>query len=106
MNTLWNTKKPGEGDSGVADVSDQLGEPAVLVYDRPDWVKHPTTGAKIRVLAAGRRRMDCPSCEQDVTGHVITAEDPDSNEKVICCIDCPACDQFVWWTQDKPEQLR
>lgn len=107
MNTIWKNRNPGEPDHGVVDVSEELGTPATLLYDRPDWVRHPMTQAKIKVLAAGSMKLCCPSCDEEVTGRVIMSEDPDSSEKVLGCLDCPACNQFVWWAQPKkPDEVK
>ena len=103
--TIWKNRNPGEPDHGVTDVSEELGTPAVLLYDKPDWVRHPTTQDKVRVLAADSMQMCCPSCNEDVTGRVVIGEDPDP-KMVICCLDCPACNQFVWFTTKKPDEVK
>jgi hypothetical protein len=91
--TLWDQKKPGEAGNGVADVSDQLGDNALLIYDRPDWVRHPTTGAQLRVIDQRRVKTNCPMCKAEVTGTLTEAKGG------LKCLDCPSCKQFVWFSR-------
>lgn len=95
---IWKDRLPGEaGRFRVDDVSDQLGEGALLMHDgKPDWVRHPITQQQLRCLSQGRGAMTCPLCKKPVTGVVTEAEGGIAN------LDCPSCKQYVWFTKRVP----
>jgi len=89
--TLWFNRSPGENPN-CDDVSDQVGEPCLLVHDgRADWVRHPQTGEKLRVKATFRAQYPCPNCREDCMAKTTELE---GNLHVR---DCPACHQFVFF---------
>ena len=92
--TTWAKREPGEGDAITYDVSEEMGVPgyegAIMIAPTPDWIKHPTTGAKLRVTAKARHDVTCPMCHTKVTGSIVSADD-------LHCLDCPSCKQYVWF---------
>lgn len=89
--TTWKQRTAGEPDPGVYDVSEEVGAPALMFADRPDWVRRPDTGEQLRVLDAVIRRMQCPSCQAAVTSRVLVLE------QKIEVMECPACQQFMFY---------
>lgn len=89
--TTWKQRTAGEPDTGVYDVSEEMGGPALMLTDRPDWVRRPDTGEQLRVLDAVVRRMSCPSCQAVVQSRVLVLE------QEIEVMECPACRQFMFY---------
>ena len=87
----WFQKQPGESSSSTYDVIDEFGGPAIMIAPMPDWVKHPATGKKIRVVENKAYQINCPNCREDVTGNIVRTE------TILCCLDCPNCKQFIWF---------
>jgi hypothetical protein len=90
--TRWFTKESGESGNNVYDVSEDLnpGGSAVLVANKPDWLKHPTTGEKIKIIDQRTEPVTCPKCGVSVITTVTFAEGG------LCVIDCTACRQYIW----------
>lgn len=96
MDTLWKNRRAGDGVRlpGVEDISEELGERggALLISTGvPDWVRHPQTGAQLRVLGV-RRVAACPKCRRPVSAEALSLE---GNVSVL---DCPHGCGYVWWT--------
>lgn len=93
--TIWTERKPGElRETHVDDVSDQFpGEgSALLMYSgKPDWVRHPVDGRKMKCLDQKTVRMTCPLCRTEVVGELTFVEE---EMKVL---ECSMCKQFVWF---------
>lgn len=94
MTTKWFQRKAGELEPGVYDVTDELGEPALMLANHPDWVMRPDTGQKLRVMKAVTRRMACPVCHAEVTGRVLVL---DADIECIEVMECPHCKKFVFY---------
>lgn len=88
--TIWREQRAGEQAPKVWDVSAELGGAAILYTDRPDWVRHPQTGAQMRVLGVSTHDMDCPQC--GVRGMLQALE----LEGQIDVLECPACRQYLF----------
>lgn len=89
--TIWKERSVGDPHVSVHDVSEELGEPAVMLAERPDWVRRPDTGEQLRVLDATIRQMSCPSCQTQVKSHVLILEQD------IEVMECSACQQFMFY---------
>lgn len=91
---IWREKKVGElrDKMNTEDVSKEMGGGgALLIYSKPDWVRHPQTGEKIKVLGVKNVEMECPVCKLKAAGRLFILE---SN---LNCFECKACKQFVWF---------
>ena len=97
--TKWFDKKPGESNLvNIADVSDEVGGPALLMQaGKPDWIKHPVSGEMLRCISKTTEPVNCPMCKVSVIAPLFKAEGG------LCAIDCTACKQFVWFEVKEKE---
>lgn len=106
--TLWKTLNPEDvqGKNGpgrmVLDVSEEMGDGpdsgAVLLVDRPDWVRDPQTNEQVRVLAYFHAQSDlaCPKCKAELgRPAVMVAESSQHEDAQWMMVPCPT-DGFVW----------
>ena len=87
--TTWKHLQPGEIDNGVYDASEEFGEPALIVADKPDWVMRPDTREKLRVTGQRIVTGPCLVCGATVRARVLDLE----NDMHVT--ECPACSQFI-----------
>lgn len=109
--TNWSDHYVGGGDLhaglNVQHVKDEPGT-LVMYSGKPDWIRDPRTGAKVRCLAVAEEvGVECHNCnhthEQPVV--VIYADVDEYPQCVWRVVQCPACNKYAGRTMPRPESL-
>jgi len=95
--TIFVNKHPGTLGDRVDNVSDHFGQRGTLLYHsgKPDWVRHPITGERLRVTNLCEASCTCPECNTAGRKRILEAQTDDGP---IYAMDCRECRQFVWYT--------
>ena len=102
--TTWKENTAGKLDTAY-DVSDEMGEPALLIASQPDWIRYPAdfppelAGKTAQVTSCEMVDVICALCGVKAPRKVLTSEHG------ICVISCKHCGQYAWLKKEELSKL-
>ena len=95
MDTYWNEKRPGDDLGPLCEsLPGMPGGSGCLLMNpqrRPDWVRHPTTGDKMRVLDLFHADTHCHGCNTRQSNAQVLALEGDTY-----VYECVSCRRYIW----------
>lgn len=103
--TTWKENTAGKLDE-TYDVSEEMGEPALLIASQPDWIRYPAdfppelAEKTAQIVACEVLDVICPLCSIKTVRKVLTSEHD------ICVISCKQCGRYAWLKKEELSKLR
>ena len=103
--TTWKENTAGKLDE-TYDVSEEMGEPALLLASQPDWIRYPAdflpklAGKTAQVTRCENIDVICPLCGVKAVRKILTSEHG------ICVISCEDCGRYAWFKKEELDKLR